>query len=318
MVEEFLFVEKYRPRVIEECILPDDLKTRFLDIVKQGEIQNMLFYGGAGCGKTTVAKALCDDVGCSYLFINASKENGIDTLRTKITNFVSTVSLKDNKRKIVILDEADNMSPAMQNALKAFIEEYSYNAGFILTSNHRNKIIDPLLSRLLNIEFNLEAGGDVLKAKYMKRITEILDNEKIKYDPAVVAKLIQHFFPDLRRILNELQGYSTNGDINTGIFAHIYEANIDNIMGFMAKRDWASMRKYFEEHAESININNFVVDMYDSLDTYIEDVSKPEAVLILGRFDRDVYFSSSKMIAIIAMCTDLMINCKFKSVVEKI
>jgi replication factor C small subunit len=312
MLEEFLFVEKYRPKTIEECILPDIMKTRFQGMVEDGDLQNMLFFGHAGAGKTTVARALCDQIGCDTLFINASKENGIDTLRTKITQFVSSVSLLSGKRKMVILDEAGNMSPAMQNALKSFIEEYSDNAGFILTSNHRNKIIDPILSRTLNIEFNLKLGGAEMMAKYMTRVLEILDKEKIKYDPAVVAKLIAHFFPDFRRVLNEIQGYSASGEINSGIFAHINEADADKIMGYLAKKDWANMRKYFEEHAESINIENFVSDMYELLDKYIKNISLPEAVMIIAEFDRDSYFATNKMISNISMCTKLMTECEFK------
>lgn len=312
MLEEFLFVEKYRPRKIDDCILPDDLKQRFKGMVVEGDLQNMLLYGHAGGGKTTIARALCEEVGCDTLFLNASKENGIDTLRTKITSFVSSVSLANGKRKMVILDEAGNMSPAMQNALKSFIEEYSDNAGFILTSNHRNKIIDPLLSRTLNIEFNIKAGGAVMMSRYMTRVREILDTENIKYDPAIVAKLIQHFFPDFRRVLNEIQGYSSGGEINSGIFAHISEADVEKIMGYIAKKDWANMRKYFEEHAESINLENFVSDMYNTLDRYVKNISIPEAVMIIAEFDRDAYFATNQMITIIAMCTRLMLECEFK------
>jgi replication factor C small subunit len=312
MRDEFLYIEKYRPRTVEECILPEKLKSRFRAMVEVGQFQNMLLFGSAGTGKTTVAKALCDDVESQYLFINASKENGIDTLRTKITNFVSTVSMINNNRKTVILDEADNMSPALQAGLKSFIEEYSSNAGFILTCNHRNKVIEPLQSRLLNIEFNLEEDKQKMMVAYMKRIRFILEEEGIEYNPEVLAELIKHFFPDLRRILNELHGYANEGKIDTGILAHLHETDVRFILDLLKEKDFATARSYFHEHADGINTTVFVRDMYDALPDYFEGENYLNAVLVLDDFDTKSYTTANKLVSIVAMCIRLIIECDFK------
>lgn len=312
MRDEFLWTEKYRPKSIEECILPPALKKTFQSFVDAGESQNLLLYGGAGAGKTTVALALCDDLGTKPLFINASNENSIDTLRTKVTRFVSTGALMDGQtRKMVIFDEADNMSPAFMSALRSFIESYSDNAGFIFTCNYQNKIIDPLRSRLLNLEFNLEDDKMNMMAKYMKSMRSILTEEGIEYEPQVLAKLIQMFFPDFRRTLNEIQRYSIGGRIDTGIFASIKELDVDQIMTHMKNGEWGKMREYFEQHGESIDPVGFVDQIYKTLDKYLVGQSIPEAILIIDDYDTKSYQSVNKKVSLIAVCTRIMAECVF-------
>lgn len=311
MADEFLWVEKFRPKTIDDCILPDDLRKTFQSFVDAGETQNLLLYGKPGSGKTTIAKALCNDLGADYMFLNASNENSIDVLRTKMTNYVTTGSLIAGGRKIVILDEADNLTPAFMSAMRSFIEDFSSNAGFIFTCNYQNKIIEPLRSRLLNIEFDLTTDANKLMASYMKSLEVILDSEDVTYDRAVLAKLIQKFFPDFRRTLNEIQRYSIGGTIDSGIFASIKELDIESIMSFMKDKDWKSMREYFEQHGESIDPIGFVDDIYESLDKFLAPSSVPEAILIIDDYDTKSYFSVSKKVSLIAVCTRLMAECVF-------
>jgi DNA polymerase III delta prime subunit len=312
MNEEFLWVEKYRPKTIKECILPDDLKKTFQGFVDSGQVQNLLLYGKPGSGKTTVAKALCNELGADYLFLNASNENSIDVLRTKLTNFVATGSLVSGGRKVVILDEADNLTPAFMSASRSFIEDFSSNCAFIFTCNYQNKIIEPLRSRLLNIEFNLSENPVPLMASYLQSLMKILDKEDVTYDNKVLAKLVQTFFPDFRRTLNEIQRYSVGGKIDSGIFASIKDLDVDQIMSYMKGGDWKSMREYFEQHGESIDPIGFVDDIYESLDKYLEPSSIPEAVLIIDDYDTKSYFSVSKKVSLIAVCTRIMAECVFK------
>lgn len=313
---EHLWVEKYRPQTIDECILPDDLKKMFHGFVEQGDMQNMLFHGSAGTGKTTMAKALCEQMGLHYYFINASNENSIDVLRSNITHFVSVGSLTHSgKRKVVILDEADNLSAAFMAALKTFIEEFSNRASFIFTCNHPNKIIDPLRSRLLNVEFNLRAKAPEMAGQYMGRLQDILDKEEITYEPAVLAKLIKMFFPDFRRTLNELQRYSYGKNIDSGIFANIKQVDIEKVMDFMkldSLEGWKSMREYFDYQADSIDPAGFVNDIYKALNDYLTDESLPSAIVLIDDFSTAASVSVSKKISLIALCSRIMSDCTFK------
>lgn len=313
---EHLWVEKYRPKTISECILPKDLKELFAGFMEQGELQNLLFHGSAGTGKTTVAKALCEEMNLHYYFINASNENSIDVLRTNITHFVSVGSMTHGgSRKVVILDEADNLSAAFMAALKTFIEEFSDRASFIFTCNHPNKIIDPLKSRLLNVEFNLRASGKEMMSSYMGNLERILEQEEVTYDRAVLAKLIKMFFPDFRRTLNELQRYSYGKNIDSGIFANIKQVDIEKVMDFM-KLDsldgWKSMREYFDYQSDSIDPEGFVTDIYGALNEYIQDESLPGAVVLIDDFATAMASSVSKKISLIALCSRIMSDCQFK------
>ena len=225
--DQFLWVEKYRPQTIDECILPESMKTTFKQYIEQGELPTFLFSGTAGVGKTTIAKALCNEIGAEYLLINGSEESGIDVLRTKIKDFASTISLS-GKPKVVILDEADYLNPnSTQPALRGFIEEFSRNCRFIFTCNFKNRIISPLHSRTTVIDFKLsKEDKPVVASKFFKRLTEILASENIEFNPKVVAELLNKYFPDYRRVLNELQRYSTSGKIDEGILVTIKDANI--------------------------------------------------------------------------------------------
>jgi len=313
---EHLWVEKYRPQTVDDCILPAELKKIFHGFMEQGEIQNLLLYGTAGTGKTTLAKALCTEMDLHFYFINASNENSIDVLRTKITQFLMTGSMTHGgKRKVVILDEADNLSAAFMAALKTFIEEYSDRASFIFTCNHPNKIIDPLRSRLLNIEFNLRANPNEIMSKYMGSMQNVLNNEGITFEKPVLAKLIKTFFPDFRRTLNELQRYSIGGVIDSGIFAGIQQVEVEKIMEFMKKdslEGWKEMRAYFDHQSDSIDPEGFVSDIYNALDEYIAEDSLPASVLLVDDFSTSISVSVSKKVSLIAMCSKIMRDCSFK------
>jgi len=312
MGDEFLFVAKYRPQTIDECILPDNIKTRFESMIRSGNLQNMIFSGGAGVGKTTSAIALCNDVKSPYLFVNASKESGIDTLRTQLTNFAESLSIINDNRKTIILDEGDGLSRKAQEALKSFIEKYSAHVGFIITCNNIGNIIDPIRSRMLNIDFNLQQNSAEIMGKYMKRLRKILEAEKIEYDDKVLAKLIQTFFPDLRKILDEIQGYCTDGKLDSGIFSTIETANVDKVYQLMRAKKWTELRDYLEKISTKINIDSFINDMYNSIDRYIVQSSRPEAVLIIHDHDKVMLQSVNKLITLVAMCTRIMIECDFK------
>ncbi len=242
---EFLWVEKYRPRTLDDCILPADQKQIFKEMLTKGEIQNMLLCGGAGMGKTTVARALCEELQTDYLIINGSEESGIDVLRTKIKQFASTVSFS-GKPKVVILDEADYLNPnSTQPALRAFIEEFSNNCRFILTCNFKNRVIPPLHSRCAVIEFKLpKSEKPKIAAAFFRRVNDILGVEKIEADGKVVAKVIEKHFPDYRRVLNELQRYSSTGKIDEGILVSLSDANMNELLSSLKEGDWKKMRTW--------------------------------------------------------------------------
>ena len=243
--DQFLWVEKYRPRKLDECILPVDQKKVFQDMVEKDEIQNMLLCGSAGVGKTTIARALCEELGTDYIIINGSEESGIDVLRTKIKQFASTVSFS-GKTKVVILDEADYLNPnSTQPALRAFIEEFSANCRFIFTCNFKNRIIPPLHSRCAVIEFKIgKEERPKIAARFFKRVNEILANEKVEADPKVVAKVLEKHFPDYRRVLNELQRYASSGKIDEGILVNMGEVNMQDLISALKDKDWKKMRTW--------------------------------------------------------------------------
>ena len=251
-MNEFLWVEKYRPANIADCVLPDRIKQNFEEIVKQGEIPNMLLCGTAGTGKTTVAKALCNELGVDYILINGSDESGIDVLRTKIRDFASTVSF-GGQTKVVILDEADYLNPnSTQPALRAFIEEFSANCRFIFTCNFKNRIIEPLHSRCAVIDFKLNKDEkQLIASKFMGRLKYVLDEENINYSEKVVAELLMKYFPDYRRTLNELQRYSKSGIIDEGILSNIAEVNIKGLVDSLKDKDFKKMRQWVANNADT-------------------------------------------------------------------
>ena len=311
-MNDILWVEKYRPQTIEDCILPSELKQTFQQFVDNEEIPNLLLTGTAGVGKTTIAKAMLEQIGCTYMMINGSEESGIDTLRTKIKNFASTVSM-DGKRKYVILDEADYLNPqSTQPALRGFIEEFSRNCGFILTCNFRNRIIEPLHSRCSTVEFRIpNAEKPQLAMGFMKRVQHILEIENVKSDERVVAELINKFFPDWRRCLNELQRYSATGSIDAGILVNLSDTSIKELVSFIKDKDFKSCREWVVHNLDN-DPHRIYRRIYDSLSGNVPDSSIPHCVLILGNYSYKSAFVADQEINLLACLTEMMIEVPFK------
>ena len=309
---EFLWVEKYRPSKIDDCILPKNLKETFKQFVQSGELPNFLFCGTAGVGKTTVAKALCNEIGAEYLLINGSEESGIDILRTKIKSFASTVSLTDAK-KVVILDEADYLNPnSTQPALRAFIEEFSNNCRFIFTCNFKNRIIEPLHSRCSVIDFKIEGSEkQEIAASFFKRITQILKAENVEFDQKVVVELVTKHFPDYRRILNELQRYSVSGKIDSGILINVTEESFKELIKNMKDKNFTEVRKWVAKNGDSDTINIFK-QLYNTATTNVEPSSIPPLVLILADYQYKAAFVADHELNLMAALTEVMSQCKFK------
>ena len=311
-MDEILWVEKYRPQTIEDCILPSELKQTFQQFVDNEEIPNLLLTGTAGVGKTTIAKAMLEQIGCTYMMINGSEESGIDTLRTKIKNFASTVSM-DGKRKYVILDEADYLNPqSTQPALRGFIEEFSKNCGFILTCNFRNRIIEPLHSRCSTVEFRIpNAEKPKLASQFMKRVQHILETENVKSNDDVVATLIGKFFPDWRRTLNELQRYSATGQIDSGILVNISETNIKELLSFIKNKEFTNTRKWIVHNLDN-DPSRIYRRIYDSLYDSVAPSSIPHCVLILADYSYKSAFVADQEINLLACLTEIMQQVEFK------
>ena len=307
----FLWVEKYRPQTIDECILPDDIKSTFKEFVKKGEIPNLLLCGSAGTGKTTVARALCEELGCDYIVINGSDEGRqIDTLRTKIKQFASAFSF-ENKTKVVILDEADYLNKdSVQPALRAFIENFSENCRFIFTCNYKQRIISPLHSRTTVVEFALrnEDKPD-LCVSFLKRMQDILSSEGVEYKTSVLAELLKKYFPDYRRVINELQRYSSSDIIDEGILNNIAEINTKELITSLKEKDWKKMRKWVANNVDSDpqGIFRFI---FDSLVPEISTV--PQMVLLIADYQYKSAFVADQEINLIACLTEIMASVKFK------
>tara|TARA_B000000475_G_scaffold10770_1_gene9759 strand:- start:4125 stop:5054 length:930 start_codon:yes stop_codon:yes gene_type:complete len=309
-VKEFLFVEKYRPQTIQECILPDDLKETFQKIVDKGELPNMMFTGSAGVGKTTVAKAMCNELGLDYMLINGSEDGNIDTLRGKIKQFASTISLQGGQ-KVVILDEADYLNPqSTQPALRGFIEEFSGNCRFILTCNFKNRIIDPLHSRCSIYEFNLGNKAKMAQA-FMSRLQFILDSEHIIYDNAVIAELIMKYIPDWRRVINECQRYGMSGHIDTGILVTLSESSINGLMEDLKTKNFKKMRKWVTDNIDVESAKLFRM-IYDNMSEYVEPSSIPQLVLILADYSYKDSFVADHELNVVACMTEIMSQINFK------
>jgi DNA polymerase III delta prime subunit len=301
---EFLWVEKYRPRKINECILPSELRSYFSNIVAKGEIQNMLLCGTAGTGKTTVARALCEELNADYIVINGSEESGIDVLRTKIKQFASTVSFTGNT-KVVILDEADYLNPnSTQPALRGFIEEFSNNCRFIFTCNYKNRIIQPLHSRCAVVEFKLpNEEKQKVAAQFFNRVNGILIHEEIQFDKKVVAKVIEKHFPDFRRTLNELQRYAQSGSIDEGILTNISEANVNELVTSLREKDWKRMRMWVVNNLDN-DPQTLFRRIYDSLIPLTNQV--PQLVLTVADYQYKSAFVSDQEINLVACLTEIM------------
>ena len=309
-MQEFLFVEKYRPQTIEECVLPKSLKNTFLSIVDTGELPNMMFTGSAGVGKTTVARALCNELGMDYMMINGSEDGNIDTLRGKIKQFASTISLQGGQ-KVVILDEADYLNPqSTQPALRGFIEEFSKNCRFILTCNFKNRIIDPLHSRCSIYEFNL-GNKEKMATQFMQRLQFILDSERIIYDNAVIAELIMKYIPDWRRVINECQRYGMSGHIDTGILATLSETSIKGLMADLKAKNFKKMRKWVSDNIDVESSKLFRM-VYDNMVEYVSPSSIPQLVLILADYSYKDSFVADHELNVVACMTEIMSQIKFK------
>ena len=309
---EILWVEKYRPQKIEDCILPSELKQTFQQLVDNGECPNPLLSGSAGCGKTTVAKAMLEQLGCTYMMINGSEESGIDVLRNKIKNFASTVSM-DGKRKYVIIDEADYLNPqSTQPAIRGFMEEFSKNCGFILTCNFRNRIIEPLHSRCSTVEFLIPTEErPKLAGQFMKRVQNILKDEGINSNDKVVAKLIEKFFPDWRKVLNELQRYGASGEIDAGILVNISENSVKELISFLKNKEFTNVRRWIVNNLDN-DPARIYRRLYDSLYDNLDSSTIPHAVIILADYSYKSAFVADQEINLLACMTEIMSQVKFK------
>jgi len=311
-MKEFLWVEKWRPQIIEDCVLPEFLKNTFNEIIKGGELPNMMFTGTAGNGKTTVARALCNELELDHIVINGSEDGNIDTLRGKIKQFASTVSLLGGY-KVVILDEADYLNPqSTQPALRGFIEEFSSNCRFILTCNFKNRIIEPLHSRCSVYDFNVSKGQiqNHLKADFLKRIWHILEQENVTYDNHVLMELIVKYFPDFRRIINECQRYGMSGTIDAGILVTISEENVKQLMTYLKEKDFKGMRKWVTDNMDVESAKLFRM-IYDNMKTYVDPHSIPPLVIILADYSYKDSFMADHELNVVACLTEIMSQVKF-------
>jgi len=310
--DQFLWVEKYRPQNIDDCILPEGLKQNFKQFIASGELPTFLFCGGAGVGKTTVARALCNEIDAEYMFINGSEESGIDVLRTKIKNFASSISL-EGRTKVVILDEADYLNAnSTQPALRAFIEEFSNNCRFIFTCNYKHRIIEPLHSRCAVVDFKVE-GKDKPKmaAQIFKRVCTILKQEGVEFDEKVISELVLKHFPDFRRIINELQRYSVSGKIDTGILVNLNDESFVDLVANLKSRNYSEVRKWVGKNSDVDSVEIFR-NLYDTANEKMEPASIPNLVLILADYQHKAAFVADHEINTMAALTEVMAQCKFK------
>lgn len=311
-MDEVLWVEKYRPRRIDDTILPEKTKTVFKRFVSDASIPNLLLTGGPGMGKTTVAKAMLEELGCDYIVKNGSLNVNIDTLRYEISTFASSVSFSGG-RKYVIIDEADYLNPStVQPALRNFIEEYSKNCGFIFTCNFKNRIIEPLRSRLSEIDFSIEkADKPKMAMLFYKRVVNILKNEDVPHDAQTVAKVIEKHFPDFRRVLTELQSYAASGKIDEGIFVNIKEESIDRLFDLLKSKNFTEMRKWVADHSDQ-DMNELFRHIYDTATHKVELKSMPGLVVTLADYMYKSHFVADQEINMVAFLTEIMMETSFK------
>jgi DNA polymerase III delta prime subunit len=311
MNDEFLWVEKYRPRKVNECILPDRIKKSFQEYVDKGSIPNLMLTGSAGVGKTTVAIAMCEEIGLNYLFINSSEERGIDMLRTRIKGYASTISLTGG-RKVIILDEADYLTPEAQAGLRGAIEEFSDNCSFIFTCNFKARLIEALHSRCSVIDFTLKSDEKPDMAIMLtKRLENILSKEGVSYDKKVLVQIVGKFFPDYRRTLNELQRYSSGGSIDAGTLAQVSDVRkIADLVGFLKNQNFAEMRKWVVANSD-IDPARIYRKIYDSLYEYFKPTSIPQAVVIIAKYQYQSAFVADQEINLVACLTEIMVDCEY-------
>jgi DNA polymerase III delta prime subunit len=314
MSDNFLWVEKWRPKKVEDCILPEDTKKTFLDFIEKGEIPNLLLSGPPGIGKTTIAKALCEQLGADYYVINGSDEGRfLDTVRNQAKNFASTVSLQGNNRhKVIIIDEADNTGSDVQLLLRANIEAFYSNCRFIFTCNYKNKIIEPLHSRCAVIDFTIKGKQRVqLAGSFFQRLQSILDAERIEYDEKVVAELVTKHFPDFRRVLNEIQRYSTGGKIDSGILASFSDISVNELIKHLKEKNFTEVRKWVVSNLD--NDSHIILRrVYDACYDSLMPASIPAAVLVIAKYQYQCAFVADQEINLLAALTEIMCECEFK------
>ena len=313
-MSDFIWVEKYRPQTIEECILPENIKKTFREFLNKGEIPNMLLSGPPGVGKTTVAKALCNELGVDFYVINGSDEGRfLDTVRNNAKNFASTVSLSSEaKHKVIIIDEADNTSNDVQLLLRAFIEEFAGNCRFIFTCNYKNKILEPLHSRCAVVEFSIKGKEkQEVAASFFKRLNEILDKEGIETDKKVLVELINKHFPDWRRVLNECQRYSVSGKIDSGILAAFSDVAVNELIKNLKEKNFPEVRKWVNSNMDN-DTTVLLRRIYDNLYTSLVPATIPAAVLVLAKYQYQAAFVADQEINMLACLTEIMVECEFK------
>ena len=311
MSEQLLWTEKYRPKTVEDCILPEAIKETFQEYVKQKHIPTLLLSGTAGVGKTTIAKALCNEVGCDFMVMNCSDTNSVDDVRWKIKGYASSVSLSGG-RKVIIMDEADYLSPNAQAALRGAIEEFAKNCSFIFTCNQKNRIMEPIHSRCAVIDFRIQNGQKAKMASaFFKRVEWILEQENITYDKEVIAELIKKHFPDNRRVLNELQRYSVSGKVDKGILTTVIDVNINDLIKTIKDKDFSTMRKWVTQNLDN-DPATLYRKIYDNLYDYLKPNSIPNAVLILARYQYQSAFVADQEINLVACLTEFMVELELK------
>ena len=313
MNKKFLWVEEYRPRKVQDCILPPNLKKSFQEFVDAGEFPSLLLSGTAGVGKTSIARALCDELGVSTIVINGSDEGRyLDTVRTRVKNFASSVSLSGSKHKCVILDEADNMTPDVQSSLRAAIEEYQNNCRFIFTCNYKNKIISPLQSRCSNFDFTLKKSDALeLQGQFFLRVKKILKENGVTAEDKVLVKLIQKHYPDWRRCLNELQRHAASGEIDSGILTDVGELDVSQLVKALKGKEFNTVRQWVVENLDN-EPNIILRKVYDVLSTVLVGQSVPQLVLIIAEYQYKSSFVADQEINLLACMTQIMVECQFK------
>ncbi len=314
MSKEFLWVEKYRPKAVKDCILPDNILNVFQGFVDQGELPNLLLSGTAGVGKTTVAKALCEQIGASYIVINGSDEGRfLDTVRNRVRQFATTVSLTSGaSHKVVIIDEADNTTNDVQLSLRTAVEEFHNNCRFIFTCNFINKIIEPLHSRCTVVDFRIKNGEKIaLQGTFFKRLKYILDSEKVDYEDKVIAKLINRYYPDWRRLINECQRYAATGSIKSAILVDVADINLDALLVSLKKKEFTTVKNWVVQHMDG-DPTMVMRKIYDSLYHVLKPSSIPEAVLIIAKYMNSIPIVPDQEINLLACLTEIMMSCEFR------